>query len=191
MSQKKICSGVAHEVPADLKKVLASDALALAAWEDITPLARNEWICWIESARKAETRSRRIEWGCANLKDVLLARMRPSLIPRWSPRTCDCGLEPANFWFARNPASDRFSDHPHNCKCRIIGLVLFGEVIHGIEDQIDEIPGVLRALRFGPRVLIHLYENVMLIQQPQNDRIEVGYAVHHMTPVAPHRFQIQ
>jgi|GEM_PF-2524044 len=48
-------SGVVHELPADLKKALASDPRAVAAWEDITPLARNEWICWIESARKAET----------------------------------------------------------------------------------------------------------------------------------------
>ena len=69
MSQKKISSGVVHEVPADLKKALASDPQALAAWEDITPLARNEWICWIQSARKAETRSRRIAWGCSSLKD--------------------------------------------------------------------------------------------------------------------------
>ena len=57
MSPKKISSGVVHEVPADLKKALASVPQALAAWEDITPLARNQWICWIESAKKAETRS--------------------------------------------------------------------------------------------------------------------------------------
>src|ERR1700674_5072578 len=56
MSQKKISSGVLHEVPADFKQALTSDPQALTAWEDITPLARNEWICWIE-------------WGCSNLKD--------------------------------------------------------------------------------------------------------------------------
>src|SRR4029077_19597168 len=70
MPQTKISSGVVHEVPADLKKALASDPQAFAAWEDITPLARNEWISWIESAKKkAETRSRRIEWGRSSLKD--------------------------------------------------------------------------------------------------------------------------
>ena len=53
MSQKKVSSGVVHEVPADLKKALTSDPQALTAWEDITPLARNEWICWIESAKKS------------------------------------------------------------------------------------------------------------------------------------------
>jgi uncharacterized protein YdeI (YjbR/CyaY-like superfamily) len=64
---KKISSGVVHEMPADLRKALTCDPKALTAWEDITPLARNEWICWIESAKKAETRSRRIEWGCSSL----------------------------------------------------------------------------------------------------------------------------
>src|SRR5260370_33124716 len=78
MSQKKISRGVVHEMPADLKKALASNPQALAAWEDITPLARNEWICWIESARKAETRSRRIAWGCSSLKD---AKRRPCCWP--------------------------------------------------------------------------------------------------------------
>src|SRR5437762_1823808 len=78
MSQKKISSGVVHKVPADLKKTLTSDPQALTAWEDITPLARNEWICWIESAKKAETRSRRIKWGCSSLKD---GKRRPCCWP--------------------------------------------------------------------------------------------------------------
>jgi len=68
MSRKKIPGGVVHKMPTDLRYALASDPQALTAWEDITPLARNEWICWIESAKKAETRIRRIEWGCASLK---------------------------------------------------------------------------------------------------------------------------
>ena len=51
MPQKKISNRVVHEAPADLKKALTSAQQALTAWEDITPLARNEWICWIESAK--------------------------------------------------------------------------------------------------------------------------------------------
>jgi hypothetical protein len=78
MSQENISSGVVHEVPADFRKALASNPQVLAAWEDITPLARNEWICWIESARKPETRSRRIAWGCSNLKD---GKRRPCCWP--------------------------------------------------------------------------------------------------------------
>lgn len=78
MSRKKISGGVVHEMPADLKRALASDPQVLTAWEDITPLARNEWICWIESAKKAETRIRRIEWGCSSLKD---GKRRPCCWP--------------------------------------------------------------------------------------------------------------
>ena len=64
---KKISGGVAHPMPADLKKALASDPKALALWEDITPLARNEWICWVISGKKAETRDIRIKKGISKL----------------------------------------------------------------------------------------------------------------------------
>ena len=49
------------DLPGDLKKALAGDAPALDAWSDITPLARNEWICWVESAKQDKTRERRID----------------------------------------------------------------------------------------------------------------------------------
>ena len=55
--------------PRTLKRALTSDVKALETSEDITRLARNEWICWIESAKKAETRTRRIEWGCSSLRE--------------------------------------------------------------------------------------------------------------------------
>ena len=58
-----------HDLPTDLKKAPISDAKVLEMWEDITSLARNEWICWIELAKKAETRTHRIEWGCSSLKE--------------------------------------------------------------------------------------------------------------------------
>ena len=54
--KKRISAGTAHQVPADLREVLLSDLKALSAWEDITPLARNEWICWVQSVKKEETR---------------------------------------------------------------------------------------------------------------------------------------
>jgi len=52
---------VAHSMPADLRKALASAPAAQAAWEDITPLARNEWICWTITNKKPETRKNHIE----------------------------------------------------------------------------------------------------------------------------------
>ncbi len=63
----KISSGVVHQVPPDLRRMLVSSSRVLALWEDITPLARNEWICWIEDAKKPETRTRRIEVGRSKL----------------------------------------------------------------------------------------------------------------------------
>jgi len=62
-----IATGVAHKVPADLRKALTSSSKALSAWGDITPLARNEWICWVVSAKKPETRTRRVERTRAEL----------------------------------------------------------------------------------------------------------------------------
>ena len=50
-----------HKMPVDLRKAIASSLGARAAWEDITPLARNEWICWVISAKKPETRNNHIE----------------------------------------------------------------------------------------------------------------------------------
>ncbi|HWQ03011.1 MAG TPA: YdeI/OmpD-associated family protein, partial [Candidatus Nitrosotenuis sp.] len=45
-----------HTLPADLKKALAAAPKARAAWDNITPLARNEWICWVTIVKKPETR---------------------------------------------------------------------------------------------------------------------------------------
>jgi len=57
----EISSGTVHKIPADLRKALTANNTALVAWNNITPLARNEWICWVESAKFIETRGRRIE----------------------------------------------------------------------------------------------------------------------------------
>ena len=71
---KEVATGVVHKVPADLRKTLTSAPAALAAWQDITPLARNEWICWVEEAKKPETRSRRIE---RTRKELIEGMRRP------------------------------------------------------------------------------------------------------------------
>ncbi len=82
---KQIASGTAHKMPTDLQKALMSKKTALTAWEGLTPLARNEWICWVtfvkqESTRKDHVRRTVIEltegkrrpccWlGCIHRKD--------------------------------------------------------------------------------------------------------------------------
>jgi uncharacterized protein YdeI (YjbR/CyaY-like superfamily) len=65
----KISQGVAHKVPDDLKKALTSNAKSLEAWEDITPLARNEWICWVVSVKTPEKRKEHISRVISELRD--------------------------------------------------------------------------------------------------------------------------
>lgn len=59
--EMKISHGVVHKIPTDLLKVLLSSPKLQTIWEDITPLARNEWICWVTSPKKLETRQLHIE----------------------------------------------------------------------------------------------------------------------------------
>jgi len=61
MTNKEIATGVVHDVPADLRKALISDGSVLERWEDLTPLARNEWICWVISNKKPETRKNHVD----------------------------------------------------------------------------------------------------------------------------------
>jgi len=61
MRSQAISGGVVHTVPVDLRRVMTAKPKVLAAWEDLTPLARNEWICWVLWPKKAETRSQHIQ----------------------------------------------------------------------------------------------------------------------------------
>ena len=67
--EKKISAGTVHKLPIDLKEALLKDKDAFETWEDITPLARNEWICWTISVKKEETRKEHVERVVAELKD--------------------------------------------------------------------------------------------------------------------------
>ena len=64
---KGISNGTVHKVPQDLKNDLARSLKALKAWENITPLARNEWICWVITVKKIETRKDHIKRTVAEL----------------------------------------------------------------------------------------------------------------------------
>ena len=76
--EQMIAGGVVHDLPADVREALVENKAALAAWRTLTPLARNEWICWISSAKKQETRRKRIVWGCESLRD---GKRRPCCWP--------------------------------------------------------------------------------------------------------------
>ena len=46
-----------------MSTALQADAKALAAWQDITPLARNNWICWVTIVKKVDTPKEQVERG--------------------------------------------------------------------------------------------------------------------------------
>lgn len=78
MLERHIEGGVVHDLPDDLRDALARDPAALATWDGITPIARNEWICWITSPKKAETRRKRVDWGRSSLAE---GKRRPCCWP--------------------------------------------------------------------------------------------------------------
>jgi hypothetical protein len=57
---KTLADGVVHKLPSDMRKAILADKKMHEMWDDITPLARNEWICWTVSCAKAETREKHI-----------------------------------------------------------------------------------------------------------------------------------
>jgi len=92
-------------VPVDLRKALAAAPLAQAGWEDITPLARRDWIFSISSAKQPETRRRRIEKAC----DMLASGKRrlccfPGIKWIMKKNAKSCGI-----WLQLPNSKDRFS----------------------------------------------------------------------------------
>lgn len=67
MVKKEIASNMPHRMPIDLQKALTSNPRAQKVWEMVTPLARNEWICWVTSGKKVETRNIRIKKALSKL----------------------------------------------------------------------------------------------------------------------------
>ena len=73
----QVPGGVVHKLPGDLRTALL-DSAALDAWRDITPLARNEFICWVEDAKQDKTRERRIR---RTLEELEEGQRRPCCWP--------------------------------------------------------------------------------------------------------------
>ena len=71
-------AGPLHKVSPDIRKVLGANAEARAAWDDITALARNEWICWVTSAKQDETRAKRVK---RLAEDLAKGKRRPCCWP--------------------------------------------------------------------------------------------------------------
>jgi uncharacterized protein YdeI (YjbR/CyaY-like superfamily) len=89
--ENKIGTGIIHNIPTDLKEVLASHSDVLEKWNKLTPLARNEWICWVTIVKKPETRQEHL---VRLQEDILKGKKRPCCWPG-----CPHRRESAKKWF--------------------------------------------------------------------------------------------
>jgi len=60
MDNKLILSGILHSIPSDMQEVLRNKPNILEKWNDLTPIQRNEWICWVTIVKRDETRLKHI-----------------------------------------------------------------------------------------------------------------------------------
>lgn len=74
MSATKLSSGLVHKVPKDLKKELIKSDDTIFLWEALTPIARNEFLCWIDNTKQEKTRARRIR---RTVEELLEGQKRP------------------------------------------------------------------------------------------------------------------
>jgi len=91
MKEKITASGVVHKVPKDLKEILLSNPKLLTLWNDLTPLARNEWICWVSIVKKEETRNNHLK---RLAEEITEGKKRPCCWPG-----CPHRRESAKKWF--------------------------------------------------------------------------------------------
>lgn len=66
--------GTVHQVPPDLDDAIVADAATVVLWQGLTPLGRNEFICWVEDAKQSATRRRRIQ---RTREELLEGKRRP------------------------------------------------------------------------------------------------------------------
>ena len=90
---KKAASDFRHRMPSDLKAVLSTNSKVQLLWDKLTPLARNEWICWVTIVKKAETRKEHLE---RLPKDLLSGKKRPCCWPG-----CPHRRPNASKWFGK------------------------------------------------------------------------------------------
>ena len=74
MSKFTLSGGLVHELPTDLSMALNKTNEITELWEAITPIARNEFICWVEDAKQNKTRERRIR---RTVEELLDGQKRP------------------------------------------------------------------------------------------------------------------
>lgn len=60
MSSPELADGILHELTDEIRTALAKDSAAGEKWNSLTPIQRNEWICWVTMPKKQETRDAHI-----------------------------------------------------------------------------------------------------------------------------------
>jgi uncharacterized protein YdeI (YjbR/CyaY-like superfamily) len=74
----KIASGTVHEIPEKFVVLFKSSETLLDLWENLTPLGRNEWICWVTSGKKEATKVKRMD---RMVEELLEGKKRPCCWP--------------------------------------------------------------------------------------------------------------
>lgn len=77
-SMKQIQTNFTHKTPKNISQLLESNATILEHWNKLTPLARNEWICWVTIMKKEKTRKEHLE---RMREDMLKGKKRPCCWP--------------------------------------------------------------------------------------------------------------
>lgn len=90
----KLSEGVAHKMPKDIYDALTCDESIIERWEDLTPLSRNEWICWCITVKQSETRKKHIDRMIVELRQ---GKRRPCC---WMgcPHRSDKAVNPTQKW---------------------------------------------------------------------------------------------
>ena len=47
----ELLGGVVHDLPADLRAAITAEDVG-DLWNGLTPLGRNEFVCWVENAKR-------------------------------------------------------------------------------------------------------------------------------------------
>lgn len=127
--------------PTDLRRALAAAPDAKSKWEDLTPVARRDFVMWIDAAKQAETRQRRIERAC----DMLVSgKRRPccfSIVP----------LDLHNALKAAPKAKARWRDLTPDAKRDFIGWVESARQKETRRRRIDHACAMIAAGKAAPR----------------------------------------
>lgn len=94
MDSLVIADGILHTVPQDIGDALKANPNLVELWNKLTPIQRNEWICWVTIVKKPETRTEHIQ---RMLEDLSKGKRQPCCWPG-----CPHRRPSANKWFKKN-----------------------------------------------------------------------------------------